>query len=243
MSNILVLGGTSDIGVATAKYFADKGYSITLAGRNMKQLEINASDISIRTDQQVEVAKFEALETLNNEEFFKSLKIEPDVVLCAFGYLGDQEAAEKDPTEAEKIMKINYNAAVAICDVAVNQFIKKKTGVIVGISSVAGERGRKSNYYYGSSKAAFSAYLSGLRNRLSSFGIHVMTVKPGFVKTKMIEGMDTPKPLTASSEEVAKKIYSGVKKKKNIIYVKGLWKWVMLIIKIIPEGIFKKMNL
>jgi short-subunit dehydrogenase len=108
---------------------------------------------------------------------------------------------------------------------------------------VAGERGRQSNYFYGSAKAGFTAYLSGLRNRLFTEKVHVLTVKPGFVYTKMTENLPLPKLLTAVPEDVAKVVYSGVMKKKNVVYVKWFWRWIMLIIKSIPEFMFKKMKL
>src|SRR5690606_33226513 len=120
-----------------------------------------------------------------------------------------------------------------------NDFERRKRGVIIGISSVAGERGRQSNYIYGSAKAAFSAYLSGLRNRLYHHGVHVMTVKPGFVKTKMIENISTPGILTASPKKVAEKVHQALLKKRNTMYVLGIWKFIMMVIKMIPEGIFK----
>src|SRR5690606_12784913 len=116
-------------------------------------------------------------------------------------------------------------------------------GTIVGISSVAGERGRQSNYLYGSAKAGFTAYLSGLRNALFSDNVHVVTVLPGFVYTKMTENLNLPKLLTAQPSEVADAIYAAVQKKKNTIYVRWFWKWIMLIIKCIPEFIFKKLKL
>jgi short-subunit dehydrogenase len=116
-------------------------------------------------------------------------------------------------------------------------------GAIIGISSVAGERGRQSNYFYGSAKAGFTAYLSGLRNRLYKKGVHVMTVKPGFVRTKMLDNMQTPGPLTAMPSQVAEDIYQGLTKKKNSIYTKSVWRPVMYVIKSIPEPIFKKLKL
>jgi short-subunit dehydrogenase len=118
-----------------------------------------------------------------------------------------------------------------------------KQGVIVGISSVAGERGRQSNYIYGSAKAGFTAYLSGLRNRLQKENVHVLTVLPGFVYTKMTENLKLPKPLTAAPEEVGVAVYNGVVKRKNVVYVRWMWRWIMLIIKLVPESMFKKLKL
>ena len=116
-------------------------------------------------------------------------------------------------------------------------------GTIVGISSVAGDRGRQSNYIYGSAKAAFTAYLSGLRNDMYHKGVHVLTVKPGFVATRMTEHLDLPGPITAQPDEVADKIIKGIEKKKNIIYVRWMWRYIMLIITLIPEFIFKRLKM
>jgi len=140
-------------------------------------------------------------------------------------------------------MDTNYTGVVSLFNIIANDFEKRKSGFIVGISSVAGDRGRKSNYIYGSAKAAFTAYLSGLRNRLYDAQVHVLTVKPGFVSTKMTEGMDLPEKLTAQPEEVAEDIYKAQQKGKNVLYTKWIWRWMMLIIRSIPEFQFKKMSI
>jgi short-subunit dehydrogenase len=114
---------------------------------------------------------------------------------------------------------------------------------MIGISSVAGERGRQSNYIYGSAKGALSLYLSGLRNRLSRRSVHVMTVLPGFINTKMTAHLDLPEKLTARPEDVARDVYQAYIKNKNIVYSRWFWKWIMWVIKVIPENIFKKLNL
>jgi short-subunit dehydrogenase len=128
-------------------------------------------------------------------------------------------------------------------EVIAADFEERGHGMIIGISSVAGERGRQSNYIYGSAKAGFNAYLSGLRNRLSKRGVHVMTVLPGFINTKMTASLDLPGLLTAQPEEVAEDIYKAFQKKKNFLYTKWFWRWIMLIIKYIPEPVFKRMGL
>jgi short-subunit dehydrogenase len=124
-----------------------------------------------------------------------------------------------------------------------NHYATTGKGTIAGISSVAGERGRMSNYFYGSAKAGFTAYLSGLRNRLFHRGVHVLTIQPGFAYTRMTEGMPLPKPLTAHPREIGAQVYKAIQKKKNTIYVKGMWRWIMLIIRNIPEPLFKKLKL
>ena len=159
------------------------------------------------------------------------------------GYLGNQEKAQVDFEEVQKIIDTNYTGIVSLFNIIANDFEKRRSGFIVGISSVAGDRGRKSNYIYGSAKAGLTAYLSGLRNRLYDAHVHVLTVKPGFVATKMTENMDLPKKLTAQPEKVARDIFNAQQKGKNVLYTKWMWKWVMMVIKMIPEWKFKGMNI
>jgi short-subunit dehydrogenase len=164
-------------------------------------------------------------------------------VIVAAGYMAEQKICENDWSETLNTINVNFTGAVSILNIVANDMEKNKNGFIVGISSVAGDRGRKANYIYGSSKAAFSAYLSGLRNRLFESKVQVLTVKPGFVATKMTAGLDLPEKLTANPEDVANDIYTAQQKSKDVLYTKGIWRLVMLIIKHIPEFIFKRMSL
>lgn len=241
--NILILGATSDIGVAIARKFGSHKYDIHLAGRNINHLEPLKKDLTIRYDVNVEIVEFDACNFNTHIEFYDNLTPKPDITVCTFGYLGDQKKAEEDWKESQKLIATNYLGAVSILNIIANDYEQKKQGTIVGISSVAGERGRQSNYLYGSSKAGFTAYLSGLRNRLYRSRVHVMSVLPGFVYTKMTENMALPPRLTAHPEDVASVIYRAVLKKKNVVYVKWYWRIIILVIKMIPENIFKKMSL
>jgi short-subunit dehydrogenase len=241
--NVLILGATSDMAVAIARQLALEGYSITLAARNTDRLSALEGDLRVRFKATVNSAAFDALEFSSHHEFYQSLSEKPDIVICVFGLLGDQDEAQQNWLKCHEIINSNYTGAVSILNVVANDFERRKKGVIVGISSVAGERGRQSNYIYGSAKAGFTAYLSGLRNRLFHHGVHVMTVKPGFVKTKMIEDIATPAPLTASPKKVAVQISRAIRKKKDTVYVLPLWGLIMLIIKMIPEAIFKRLKL
>jgi decaprenylphospho-beta-D-erythro-pentofuranosid-2-ulose 2-reductase len=241
--NVLILGATSDMALALARKFATQGYAITLAARNIERLKATQSDIQIRQNVPVEIVRFDAQEVNNHQVFYSGLKMKPDVVICVFGLLGDQLKAQADWSACQDILVSNYIGAVSILNIVANDMESRGNGVIVGISSVAGERGRQSNYLYGSAKAGFTAYLSGLRNRLCKSGVHVLTVKPGFVRTRMIENIKTPEPLTALPSQVANDIYDAVIKRKNVIYTKSIWRPVMYVIKTIPESIFKKLKL
>mgnify|MGYP000125485645 FL=1 len=157
--------------------------------------------------------------------------------------MAEQKDCEKDFSKTLNTINVNYTGAVSILNIISNDMEQNKNGFIVGVSSVAGDRGRKANYIYGSSKAAFSAYLSGLRNRLHESGVKVLTVKPGFVATKMTAKLDLPTKLTAQPEDVAKDIFTAQQKGKDILYTKPIWRVIMMIIKIIPEWKFKGMSI
>jgi decaprenylphospho-beta-D-erythro-pentofuranosid-2-ulose 2-reductase len=243
MGWLLVLGAKSDIGKAVAHKFAQNGFDIMLAARDNRDLENDIKDLKIRFGIRAIALQFDALDTGSHNNLLKDLPDRPSGVVCVVGYLGDQKIAELDFKEARRIIDTNYTGCVSALNVIANDFELRNEGFIIGISSAAGERGRQSNYIYGSAKAAFTAYLSGLRNRLSKTKVHVMTVKPGFVKTKMTEKMDLPPLLTAQPDEVAGDIYKAWKNGRDVIYTKWFWRYIMMIIRNIPERIFKKLNL
>jgi short-subunit dehydrogenase len=242
-NTVLILGANSDIGRALAHAWAEKKANILLAARNATRLEADVSDIGIRHGVRVSAVEFDALDFDSHEAFYAGLDPQPDTVVCVFGLLTDQAEAEKDWSKARQMLDVNFTGAASILHIAANEMESRGKGTLIGISSVAGDRGRASNYYYGSAKAGFTAYLSGLRNRLASKGVHVMTVKPGFVRTSMTEGMPLPAPITADPGKVAADIVRAAGKKKNVLYTLWMWKWIMLIIRNIPERIFKGLKL
>lgn len=243
MPTVLILGAASDMAVAIAEKFAAKGYNIELAARNSARLQPLQSDLAIKHNSRVSIHEFDALAFDSHDRFFTQLEPKPDVTICVFGYLGENEKAAEDWQQASRIIHTNYTGAVSILNVVAKDYAARNEGVIVGISSVAGERGRQSNYLYGSAKAGFTAYLSGLRNKLFHCGVHVVTVQPGFVYTRMTENLPLPKMLTAKPEEVADGVYAAVTKKKNVVFVKWFWRYIMIIIRNVPEFMFKKMKL
>lgn len=243
MSYVLIIGAKSDIAKAIAREYASHGYDLYLAARNVSELETFANDIKIRFERNVKCIELDILNYVSHNNFYNSLEEKPLGVISAVGYLGEQNKAQNDFSETQKIIDTNYTGIVNLINIIANDFEQRKNGFIVVISSVAGDRGRKSNYIYGSAKAALTAYLSGLRNRLYDANVHVLTVKPGFVATKMTKGMDLPEKLTAKPEDVAKDIYKAQQNGNNVLYTKWIWKWIMLIIRNIPEFQFKKMNL
>ncbi len=242
-SPVLILGAHSDIGRALARAYAASGRPVILAARNAARLEIDATDIRIRHEVAVQVVEADVLDAASHREFLDRLVPFPDTVVTVVGLLGDQNAARADPQTADRIMRTNYlDLALLVGEIA-NRMEAQGHGTIIGISSVAGERGRASNYVYGSAKAGYTAFLSGLRNRFNGTAIRVITVKPGFVDTSMTEGMKLPPTLTAKPDEVAQAILRADAGKRDVVYVKPIWLMVMLIIRLLPESIFKRMKL
>jgi len=243
MAWILILGARSDIARAVAHRFAREGFNIYLAARRHEELVADETDLQIRYGVKAKALEFDVLDRDSHIAFYEQFVERPLGVLCAVGYLGDQKKAERDAGEAQKIIDTNFTGCASILSIIGNDFGDRGEGFIIGISSAAGDRGRRSNYFYGCSKAALTAFLSGLRNRLYSSGVRVITVKPGFVRTKMTESMELPSLLTAKAEDVADDIFSGWKRRKDVIYTKWFWKYIMLIIQNIPETIFKRLSL
>lgn len=241
MKYVLIIGAKSDIAKELAKLYAKNGFGIYLAGRGVSADQAN--DLAIRYGASVQIKEFDISAFDTHKSFFDSLVPKPFGVVVASGYMADQNLCESDFDEALNTINVNYTGAVSILNIIANDMERKKEGFIVGISSVAGDRGRKTNYIYGSSKAGFSAYLSGLRNRLFASGVRVLTVKPGFVDTQMTAGLELPAKLTASSEKAALDIFVAQQKGRNTLYTKPIWWLIMLIIKHIPENIFKKMSI
>jgi short-subunit dehydrogenase len=229
--------------VAIAREFASHKYDIQLAARNVNSLYPLQQDLQIRHQVKADAFAFDATDFDSHPAFYAALPIKPDVTICVFGYLGEQEKAQTNWQETARIIHTNYTGAVSVLNIVAEDYASRGTGTIVGISSVAGERGRQSNYIYGSAKAGFTAYLGGLRNRLFHKGVHVLSVQPGFVYTRMTENLKLPPLLTAQPQQVARDVFKAVKARKNTLYTKWFWKYIMLIIKSIPEGIFKKLKL
>lgn len=240
---VLVLGAASDIGRAIARAYAAEGHPVQLAARNPERLEADATDLRIRHQVAVTTHGFDVLDTTSHAAFLDGLDPQPTTIICVVGLLGDQERSEADPEAAELVMRTNYLGPALVLEAAGRRLEARGSGVLIGVSSVAGERGRASNYVYGSAKAGFTAYLSGLRNRLHGTGVRVVTVKPGFVRTRMTEGMKLPGPLTAEPDEVGRAVLRADREGRDIVYVRPVWRIIMAVIRSIPERLFKKTRL
>ncbi|OKO80207.1 SDR family oxidoreductase [Bradyrhizobium sp. NAS96.2] len=243
--SILVIGGSSDIGHATALRYAREGWRVTLAARDLEAAQRNADDIRTRSGVVTTVQSLDVLQTAQLAGFVAGLSVLPDTVVCVVGELGDQQRAQTDPELATTIMRTNFEAPSLLLEQFAQRFEARGSGTIIGVSSVAGDRGRASNYYYGAAKAGFSQFLSGLRNRLALAGkVRVITVKPGFVRTRMTAHMKLPAHLTVDPDRVAEDIYlADVTRPRDVIYVARRFQLVMTIICALPEAIFKRMRI
>ena len=242
---VLILGATSGIAEATARIWARQGANIFLVGRNAARVEAVAADLKTRGAAYVD----SAIVNLDDIEDHPALLAKAitslgglDVAYLAVGILGEQLRAEQDANHALHIAHTNYTVPVSLLTWLSNFCVRQGFGTLAVISSVAGERGRKSNYVYGSSKAGLTAFLAGLRNRVDREGVHVLTVKPGPVKTAMTTGMKGSEKF-ADPGVVAGQIAAAVDKRKDVLYTPIIWAPIMLVIRAIPERIFKKLNL
>jgi short-subunit dehydrogenase len=244
--SVLILGATSTIARAVAAEFATHGFDLILAGRDREELDALAADLKLRHGVSTSTLPFDALAFETHEAVLGSCFAQvgealEGVVVC-LGYLGDQAAAQGDFFEARRILDTNFTGCVSALNIIANHFEKMQKRFICVLTSVAGDRGRRSNYLYGAAKGGLSIYLQGLRNRLFHSNVRVITIKPGFVDTRMTYG----RPglfLVATPEAVARSIFNAIKNSQDIAYVPWFWRWLMFIIRQIPEGLFKRMRL
>lgn len=242
----LILGATSAMARAIAAELAGRGYALVLAGRDHEELGYLAADLRERYQVPVRDLFLDALAFGTHPAFYASALEAAGGrlhgVVLALGAMGSQADAQADPEEARRIVDSNYTAAVSLLGLAANDLEARGQGWICGISSVAGDRGRQSNYLYGSAKAALTTFLQGLRVRLFKVGVHVTIVKPGFVDTKMTFGLPGLF-LVASPQAVARRVVAAVHAGTPEVYAPWFWRWIMAIIRWIPDAVFKRMKL
>jgi hypothetical protein len=240
---VLILGARSDIARPLARLYAQDGCDVILAARRAESLAADADDVRIRSSRAVTTRDFDVLDTASHRQFLDTLGALPDTVVSLVGLMTPQPEAQSDFAAAEAMMRTNYVGLVSILGEIANRMEQRGSGTIIGVSSVAGDRGRATNYIYGSAKAAFTAFLSGLRNRLFGKGVTVITVKPGFVRTRMTEGLNLPDKLTANPDELARAIFNAHKKGHLVVYHRPVWRLIMVIISSLPEQIFARLKI
>ena len=241
---MVILGSNSEVAQAfIEKYLSSEKkiknlYLFTSNEQNTKRF---AQHIYVKYLQESTIIPLDITQEI---DYKKLEKIDADLLFCATGFLGkNTQEGLYDNDNTQKVIDINYAKLIPILNFFAKKMETKRNGTIIALSSVAGERGRQSNFIYGSAKAGFTAYLSGLRNYLFNKKVRVMTIKPGFMDTKMTSGLPLNPKLTATPQQAANYIYKGYKNKKDEIYILPIWWLIMLIIRNIPEFIFKKMKL
>jgi len=243
--SVLALGATSAIAEATLRLFAARGARFYLVARNADKLNAVAADLRTRGAASVATRVMDLDDTTAHPAMLAAAAENLgtiELALLAHGVLGDQAQAETSYPAAEAILGTNFMAPVSMITWLANYFEASNQGTLAVISSVAGDRGRKSNYVYGASKGALNVFLDGVRNRIDRSGVQVLTIKPGFVSTPMTAHLP-PSPLFAHPSAVARGIFKAIEKRKDIVYVPAFWALIMLIIRTIPGRIFKKLNL
>ncbi len=242
---ILILGASSSLAQATARLYAKEGAEFFLVARDEKKLEAVAADLKTRGAKSVSSLTSNLANCAGHRAVLQKAEAALgtwDVVLVAYGILGDALLASNDFGEAERILHTNFVSVVSLLTALGPRLAANRSGTLAVISSVAGDRGRASNYVYGSSKGGLSTYLSGLRARLTPEGVNVLTIKPGFVDTEMTRAFSKG-PLWASKESVAKGIYRAVNHRKDVVYLPWFWYWIMAVVNHIPERLFKRLKI
>lgn len=245
MRRLLIVGASSAIAEATAREFAKRGDALFLVGRSMQRLNATADDLKIRGASNVVAYRLDVRDLAGYEDMLDQATVALgglDTALIAHGTLSDQHECERSVETMVDEFQVNAISVMALCTLLGNRFALNKHGVIAVISSVAGDRGRQSNYVYGSAKAAVTTFTSGLRQRLAKHGVKVITIKPGFVDTPMTaafkKGVAWARPAT-----VAKDISEAIIRGRPVIYSPSFWRPIMWLIRSIPEFIFKRLSL
>jgi short-subunit dehydrogenase len=245
MRRILIIGATSAIAEATMRVFAERNDRLFLLARNVERVQSVVADLRIRGAESVEYAALDVNDFANHEAAIDRAVATMggiDIALIAHGTLGDQKACEGNVALTLQELNTNAISVILLLTHLSNKFEAQRYGTIAVIVSIAGDRGRKSNYIYGAAKGAVAIFLQGMRNRLYNSGVHVLTIKPGFVDTPMT-GSFKKGPLWASPEYVARKIVDAIARKKNCAYIPSFWRGIMVVIKLLPEALFKRLSL
>ncbi|MEW2558068.1 decaprenylphospho-beta-D-erythro-pentofuranosid-2-ulose 2-reductase [Streptomyces griseorubiginosus] len=242
--SLLVLGGTSEIALATARRLVvRRARTVWLAGRPSPALESAAAELrALGAD--VHTAAFDALDPESHETVLGKIFAQGDIdmVLLAFGILGDQAHDERDPVAAVRVAQTNYTGAVSAGLVSARALQAQGHGSLVVLSSVAGERARRTNFIYGSSKAGLDTFTQGLGDALHGTGVHVMVVRPGFVRSRMTAGLEEA-PLATTPEAVATAIELGLRRRSEAVWVPGALRVVMSALRHLPQGVFRRLSL
>jgi short-subunit dehydrogenase len=234
---VVIIGATSAIAQETARLYASGGASLLLVARNEANVLAVASDLRVRGAADVTTFVADLADRSRDETIVASAGA-PDVVLIAHGSLPDQRAIDTDPAAQLAAFELNATSTIALAARFANVLERNRRGTLAVIGSVAGDRGRRSNYVYGAAKAAVHAYCEGLRGRLAEAGVNVVLIKPGWVDTPMTGGMKK-NPLFASAASVARDIHRAIATRKGTVYTPGFWRWISLLVRLLPAKLVK----
>lgn len=241
--NVIVVGATSAVAQAAIRVWAERGMELTLIARNATELERVAADARVRGALNVAAIAGDLTDTAFIVETVRAMNV-PRIALVAYGSLTDSDRADSDPTYLVGELNTNFTSAALWAQSLAERMAADSAagGTIAVISSVAGDRGRGSNHAYGAAKAGLTAFCSGLRARMAARRVHVVTVKPGFIDSPMTAHIAKKGALWATPEAIARGIIDAVDHKRNVVYLPGFWRFIMLIIMHVPEGIFKRLK-
>ncbi|MBI1378496.1 MAG: decaprenylphospho-beta-D-erythro-pentofuranosid-2-ulose 2-reductase [Frankiales bacterium] len=242
-SSVLLLGGTSDIGLATVRALASPALRrVVLAARPSPARDAAVEQLTEAGVPEVCVRDFDAADTASHAQVLDSVFAGPDVdvVVVAFGVLGEQRELEEAPDLAVELARVNYLGGVSSCLLAAQRLRRQGHGSIVVLSSVAGDRPRRSNFVYGSSKAGLDSLARGLADSLRGTGVHVLVVRPGFVRSSMTEHLD-PAPLAVTPADVAAAVVDGLRRGSTVVYVPRVMRLVMTGLRHVPGPIFRRL--
>jgi decaprenylphospho-beta-D-erythro-pentofuranosid-2-ulose 2-reductase len=251
MNNMLIIGATSGIAIAYARLKAKENAAFFLVARDEQKLTQTAQDLITRGANSVSTFVLDINQLQEHQKLIAQCQQQLgniDIALIAYGSLPNQKTCQDNTAMAMQEFTTNGTSTIALLNELANVFEKQQqkkqhSGTIAVITSVAGDRGRPSNYLYGSAKAAVSTFCEGLRARLFKVGVHLLDIRPGFVDTPMTQGLNLPKLLLATPEAVAIDIDKAIRKQKNVLYTPWFWRWILLIVRMIPQSIYKKLHL
>jgi decaprenylphospho-beta-D-erythro-pentofuranosid-2-ulose 2-reductase len=246
VSQVLIIGATSAIAQSVARQYAERGAELFLVARDAERLDSIADDLRVRGAASTEVLVADLSDHVRHPEIIAAVfdvLSNLDIVVIAHGVLPDQDECQQNVEQALYSLDVNFLSVVSLLTPLANRMEENKHGAIAVITSVAGDRGRQSNYVYGAAKAGLDAWLQGLRNRLFKSGVHVVTIKPGFVDTPMTAHITERGALWAQPDDIATGIVRALDKQQDVVYLPRFWRLIMLIIRSIPERIFKRLSL
>lgn len=246
MQRVVIIGATSVIAHAAARLWATQGAALFLVGRNAERLEANAADLRVRGAASVAMHAMDATDDAAHAPMLAAAVVAlggVDIALIAHGTLPDQRECETDLARLRAEIETNGVSVCLLSQLFANHFAAQGAGTLAVIGSVAGARGRQSNYAYGAAKGLVARFTEGLRNRVAKAGVQVLLVKPGFVDTPMTAEFEKKGLLWAQPEAIAAGIMRAIVAKRDVVYLPWFWRWIMLIIRHIPERIFKRLSL